>query len=219
MMLQMSGHMLLEEYAAVSLQSDTANMADVFFGATAVEMHCEQQAGGAAVSNQDPAALVAHGQLPSLHACSVAAKQPTTPSQFADPALFSVQPHLAGTPVAIALFWLAGSRELLAEAIPLVLAFSQAEQVLSRLVTVDGSQADQPVAIALEQLRRGWGAPPSELLSRTQLLPAAAQLVYCRQRRSDKRLSLLLGRMWLLGFIYFNKRVRERRPKPQPEAE
>ncbi|KAJ9509133.1 hypothetical protein QJQ45_001622 [Haematococcus lacustris] len=85
-------------------------------------MHCEQQAGGAAVSNQDPAALVAHGQLPSLHACSVAAKQPTTPSQFADPALFSVQPHLAGTPVAIALFWLAGSRELLAEAIPLVLA-------------------------------------------------------------------------------------------------
>ncbi|KAL6751490.1 hypothetical protein V8C86DRAFT_2439917 [Haematococcus lacustris] len=35
--------------------------------------------------------------------------------------------------------------------------FSQAEQVLSRLVTVDGSQADQPVAMALEQLRRGWG--------------------------------------------------------------
>ncbi|KAJ9513431.1 hypothetical protein QJQ45_005983 [Haematococcus lacustris] len=36
---------------------------------------------------------------------------------------------------------------------------------------------------------------------------------------SDKRSSLLLGRMWLLAFIYFNKRVLERRPKPQPEAE
>ncbi|KAJ9507192.1 hypothetical protein QJQ45_004800 [Haematococcus lacustris] len=112
MMLQMSGHMLLEEYAAVSLQYDTANMADVFFGAMAVEMHYEQQAGGAAVSSQDPAAMVAHGQLPSLHACSVAAKQPTTPSQFVDPALFSVQPHLAGTPVAIALFCLKRQQEL-----------------------------------------------------------------------------------------------------------
>ncbi|KAL6747363.1 hypothetical protein V8C86DRAFT_1334651 [Haematococcus lacustris] len=110
-----------------------------------------------------------------------------------------------GTPVAIALSWLgrqqelqqqeysqawlAGSREMLAEALPLFKArlrygdsqvlylaaildprfkmldfqfspaqFSQAEQVLSRLVTVDGSQADQPVAMALEQLRRGCGA-------------------------------------------------------------
>ncbi|GFH26050.1 hypothetical protein HaLaN_24128 [Haematococcus lacustris] len=36
--------------------------------------------------------------------------------------------------------------------------FIQAEQVLSRLVTVDGSQADQPLAMVLEQLRRGWGA-------------------------------------------------------------
>ncbi|KAJ9532380.1 hypothetical protein QJQ45_010423 [Haematococcus lacustris] len=299
----------------VDLQSDTANMADVFYGATAIEMHYGQQAGGAAVGNQDPAALVAHGQLPSLHACLVAAKQPTTPSQSADPALFSVQPHLAGTPVAIALSWLkrqqerqqekhcqawmAGSRELLAEAIRrsypqiaeafkarwrygdsqvLYLAaildprykmldfqftpaqFSQAEQALSRLVTVDDSQADQPVAMALEQLRRGWGAPPSELLSRTQLLPihfaphltahplkwwaerggfapllqAAAQRVLCipataaanervfssfKHIWSDKRSSLLLGRMWLLAFIYFNKRVLERRPKPQPEAE
>ncbi|KAJ9507389.1 hypothetical protein QJQ45_006380 [Haematococcus lacustris] len=277
------------------------------YGATAIEMHYGQQAGGAAVGNQDPAALVAHGQLPSLHACLVAAKQPTTPSQSADPALFSVQPHLAGTPVAIALSWLkrqqelqqekhcqawlAGSRELLAEAIPLFKArwrygdsqvlylaaildprykmldfqfspaqFSQAEQALSRLVTVDDSQADQPVAMALEQLRRGWGAPPSELLSRTQLLPihfaphltahpvkwwaerggfapllqAAAQRVLCipataaanervfssfKHIWSDKRSSLLLGRMWLLAFIYFNKRVLERRPKPQPEAE
>ncbi|KAJ9515137.1 hypothetical protein QJQ45_028938 [Haematococcus lacustris] len=284
----------------VDLQSDTANMADVFYGATAIEMHYGQQAGGAAVGNQDPAALVAHAQLPSLHACLVAAKQPTTPSQSADPALFSVQPHLAGTPVAIALSWLkrqqelqqekhcqawmAGSRELLAEAIPLFKAcwrygdsqvlylaaildprykmldfqfspaqFSQAEQALSRLVTVDDSQADQPVAMALEQLRRGWGAPPSELLSRTQLLPihfaphltahplkwwaerggfapllqAAAQRVLCipataaanervfssfKHIWSDKRSSLLLG-------IYFNKRVLERRPKPQPEAE
>ncbi|KAJ9517356.1 hypothetical protein QJQ45_016730, partial [Haematococcus lacustris] len=138
--------------------------------------------------------------------------------------------------------------------------FSQAEQALSRLVTVDDSQADQPVAMALEQLRRGWGAPPSELLSRTQLLPihfaphltahplkwwaerggfapllqAAAQRVLCipattaanervfssfKHIWSDKRSSLLLGRMWLLAFIYFNKRVLERRPKPQPEAE
>ncbi|KAJ9510548.1 hypothetical protein QJQ45_016016 [Haematococcus lacustris] len=138
--------------------------------------------------------------------------------------------------------------------------FSQAEQALSRLVTVDGSQADQPVAMALEQVRRGWGAPPSELLSRTQLLPvhfaphltahplkwwaerggfapllqAAAQRVLCipataaanervfssfKHIWSDKRSSLLLGRMWLLAFIYFNKRVLERRPKPQPEAE
>ncbi|KAJ9509978.1 hypothetical protein QJQ45_011419 [Haematococcus lacustris] len=282
----------------VDLQSDTANMADVFYGATAIEMHYGQQAGGAAVGNQDPAALVAHGQLPSLHACLVAAKQPTTPSQSADPALFSVPPHLAGTPVAIALSWLkrqqelqqekhcqawlAGSRELLAEAIPLFKArwrygdsqvlylaaildprykmldfqfspaqFSQAEQALSRLVTVDDSQADQPVAMALEQLRRGWGAPPSELLSRTQLLPihfaphltahpvkwwaerggfapllqAAAQRVLCipataaanervfssfKHIWSDKRSSLLLGRMWLLAFIYFNKRVLER---------
>ncbi|KAJ9522531.1 hypothetical protein QJQ45_008380 [Haematococcus lacustris] len=87
-------------------------------------MHYEQQA-----------ALVAQGQLPSLHACLVAAKQQTTPSQFADPSLFCVQPHLAGTPVAIALSWLgrqqelqqqeysqawlAGSRALLAEALPL----------------------------------------------------------------------------------------------------
>ncbi|KAJ9530830.1 hypothetical protein QJQ45_028724 [Haematococcus lacustris] len=77
--------------------------------------------------------------------------------------------------------------------------FSQAEQALSRLVTVDDSQADQPVAMALEQLRRGWGAPtPTNYV---------------------KRSSLLLGRMWLLAFIYFNKRVLERRPKPQPEAE
>ncbi|KAL6756906.1 hypothetical protein V8C86DRAFT_1750695 [Haematococcus lacustris] len=60
----------------VDILSDTANMADVFFGATAVEMHYEQQA-----------ALVAQGQLPSLHACLVAAKQQTTPSQFADPSL------------------------------------------------------------------------------------------------------------------------------------
>ncbi|KAJ9514938.1 hypothetical protein QJQ45_002772 [Haematococcus lacustris] len=36
---------------------------------------------------------------------------------------------------------------------------------------------------------------------------------------SDKRSSLLLGRMWLMAFIYFNKRVLERRPKPQLEAE
>ncbi|KAJ9531957.1 hypothetical protein QJQ45_003660 [Haematococcus lacustris] len=36
---------------------------------------------------------------------------------------------------------------------------------------------------------------------------------------SDKRSSLLLGCMWLLAFIYFNKRVLERKPKPQPEAE
>ncbi|KAJ9514268.1 hypothetical protein QJQ45_012222 [Haematococcus lacustris] len=186
---------------------------------------------------------------------------------------------------------MAGSRELLAEAIPLFKArwrygdsqvlylaaildprykmldfqfspaqFSQAEQALSRLVTVDDSQADQPVAMALEQLRRGWGAPPSELLSRTQLSPihfaphltahplkwwaerggfapllqAAAQRVLCSPATaaanervfnsfkhiwSDKRSSLLLGRMWLLAFIYFNKRVLERRPKPQPEAE
>ncbi|KAJ9511766.1 hypothetical protein QJQ45_022632, partial [Haematococcus lacustris] len=215
--------------------------------------------------------------------------------------------YLHGTPVAIALSWLkrqqelqqeehcqawmAGSRELLAEAIPLFKArwrygdsqvlylaaildprykmldfqfspaqFSQAEQALSRLVTVDDSQADQPVAMALEQLRRGWGAPPSELLSRTQLSPihfaphltahplqwwaerrgfapllqAAAQRVLCSPATaaanervfssfkhiwSDKRSSLLLGRMWLLAFIYFNKRVLERRPKPQPEAE
>ncbi|KAJ9515831.1 hypothetical protein QJQ45_008717 [Haematococcus lacustris] len=215
--------------------------------------------------------------------------------------------YLHGTPVAIALSWLkrqqelqqeehcqawmAGSRELLAEAIPLFKArwrygdsqvlylaaildprykmldfqfspaqFSQAEQALSRLVTVDDSQADQSVAMALEQLRRGWGAPPSELLSRTQLSPihfaphltahplkwwaerggfapllqAAAQRVLCSPATaaanervfssfkhiwSDKRSSLLLGRMWLLAFIYFNKRVLERRPKPQPEAE
>ncbi|KAJ9512036.1 hypothetical protein QJQ45_004608 [Haematococcus lacustris] len=114
--------------------------------------------------------------------------------------------------------------------------------------------------MALEQLRRGWGATPSELLSRTQLLPIhfaphltahplkwwaerggfapllqeAAQRVLCipataaanervfssfKHIWSDKRSSLLLGRMWLLAFIYFNKRVLERRPKPQPEAE
>ncbi|KAJ9527998.1 hypothetical protein QJQ45_005563 [Haematococcus lacustris] len=36
---------------------------------------------------------------------------------------------------------------------------------------------------------------------------------------SDKRSSLLLGCMWLLAFIYFNKRVLERKSKPQPEAE
>ncbi|KAJ9523373.1 hypothetical protein QJQ45_005273 [Haematococcus lacustris] len=175
-------------------------------------------------------ALVAHGQLPSLHACLVAAKQPTTPSQFADPALFSVQPHLAGTPVAIALSWLkrqqqlqqekhcqawlAGSRELLAEAIPLFKAhwrygdsqvlylaafldpcykmlhfqfspaqFSQAEQVLSRVVTVDGSQADQPVAMALEQLRRGWGAPPYHVRTvpdTCYCLETAMELVGCK---------------------------------------
>ncbi|GFH24834.1 hypothetical protein HaLaN_22697 [Haematococcus lacustris] len=77
----------------VDIQSDTANMADVFFGATAVEMHYVQQAGEAMVSKQDPAALVAQGQLPSLHACLVAAKQQTTPSQFADPSLFCVQPQ------------------------------------------------------------------------------------------------------------------------------
>ncbi|KAJ9530517.1 hypothetical protein QJQ45_012528 [Haematococcus lacustris] len=142
----------------VDLQSDAANMADVFYGATAIEMHYGQQAGGAAVGNQDPAALVAHGQLPSLHACLVAAKQPTTPSQSADPALFSVQPHLTGTPVAIAL-------------IPATAAAN--ERVFSSFKHI-------------------W---------------------------SDKRSSLLLGRMWLLAFIYFNKRVLERRPKPQPEAE
>ncbi|KAJ9509294.1 hypothetical protein QJQ45_001746 [Haematococcus lacustris] len=66
------------------------------------------------------------------------------------------------------------------------------------------------------------------------LLQAAAQRVLCipataaanervfssfKHIWSDKRSSLLLGRMWLLAFIYFNKRVLERRPKPQPEAE
>ncbi|KAL6759244.1 hypothetical protein V8C86DRAFT_2579132 [Haematococcus lacustris] len=40
----------------VDLQSDTANMADVFFGATAIDMHYDQQAGGAAVGNQQGAA-------------------------------------------------------------------------------------------------------------------------------------------------------------------
>ncbi|KAJ9517606.1 hypothetical protein QJQ45_025078 [Haematococcus lacustris] len=231
----------------------------------AIEMHYDQQAGGAAVGNQDPAALVAHGQLPSLHACLVAAKQPTTPSQFADPALFSVQPHPASTPVAIALSWLkrqqelqqekhcqawlAGSRELLAEAIPLFKVrwrygdsqvlylaaildprynmlhfqfspaqFSQAEQVLSRLVTVDGSQADQPVAMALEQLRRGWGAPPSELLSRTQLMPVHFAPHLTAHPLKWKR-SGFCASVFAAAFIYFNKRVLERRPKPQPEAE
>ncbi|KAJ9511542.1 hypothetical protein QJQ45_003581 [Haematococcus lacustris] len=114
--------------------------------------------------------------------------------------------------------------------------------------------------MVLEQLRRGWGAPPLELLSRMQLLPArfaphltghpwkwwaerggfapllqaAAQRVLCipaaaaanervfssfKHIWSDKRSSLLLGCMWLLAFIYVNKRVLERKPKPQPEAE
>ncbi|KAJ9525517.1 hypothetical protein QJQ45_003111 [Haematococcus lacustris] len=66
------------------------------------------------------------------------------------------------------------------------------------------------------------------------LLQAAAQRVLCipataaanerifssfKHIWSNKRSSLLLGRMWLLAFIYFNKRVLERRPKPQPAAE
>ncbi|KAJ9525331.1 hypothetical protein QJQ45_003299 [Haematococcus lacustris] len=102
----------VDGWSQVDIQSDTANMADVFFGATVAEKHYEQQAGGAMVSKQDPAALVAQGQLQSLHACLVAAKQQTTPSQFADPSLFCVQPHLAGTPVAIALSWLGRQQEL-----------------------------------------------------------------------------------------------------------
>ncbi|KAJ9522269.1 hypothetical protein QJQ45_008096 [Haematococcus lacustris] len=177
MLLQMSGHMLLEEYAAVKAEV-ASRLAALPFVAITVDgwsqkqgaehclawcvagsqetfmldcVHTEADSVTAVyianmfdeviskhnlqqgICNRD--ALVAHGQLPSLHACLVAAKQPTTPSQSADPALFSVQPHLAGTPVAIALSWLrrqqelqqekhcqawmAGSRELLAEAIPL----------------------------------------------------------------------------------------------------
>ncbi|KAJ9515835.1 hypothetical protein QJQ45_008714 [Haematococcus lacustris] len=104
----------------VDLQSDTANMADVFYGATAIEMHYGQQAGGAAVGNQDPAALAAAQRVLCIPATAAANER-----------VFSSFKHI-------------------------------------------------------------W---------------------------SDKRSSLLLGRMWLLAFIYFNKRVLERRPKPQPEAE
>ncbi|KAJ9530153.1 hypothetical protein QJQ45_023440, partial [Haematococcus lacustris] len=110
-----------------------------------------------------------------------------------------LQPHLTGTPAAIASSWLrrlqAGSIEMLAEALPLFKArwrygdsqvlylvaivdprykisrfqfgpaqFSQAEQVLSQLVTVDGNQADQPLAMVLEQLRRGWVCTHKSLL-------------------------------------------------------
>ncbi|KAJ9510940.1 hypothetical protein QJQ45_027837 [Haematococcus lacustris] len=174
--------------------------------------------------------------------------------------------YLHGTPVAIALSWLkrqqelqqeehcqawmAGSRELLAEAIPLFKArwrygdsqvlylaaildprykmldfqfspaqFSQAEQALSRLVTVDDSQADQPVATALEQLRRGWGSGAAGFVQPGNSCSKRAGFSSFKHIWSDKRSSLLLGRMWLLAFIYFNKRVLERRPKPQPEAE
>ncbi|KAJ9524304.1 hypothetical protein QJQ45_008494 [Haematococcus lacustris] len=50
---------------------------------------------------------------------------------------------------------------------------------------------------------------------------AANERVYSSLKHiwSDKRSSVLLSRMWLLAFIYFNKRVLERRPKPQPEAD
>ncbi|KAJ9531370.1 hypothetical protein QJQ45_006823 [Haematococcus lacustris] len=82
--------------------------------------------------------------------------------------------------------------------------FSQAEQVLSRLVTVDGSQVDQPVAMALEQLRRGWGSSAAGFVH--PCLVASAAFVHpCLVAAA--------------AFIYFNKRVLERRPKPQPEAE
>ncbi|GFH10599.1 hypothetical protein HaLaN_05940 [Haematococcus lacustris] len=37
----------VDSWSQVDIQSDTANMADVFFGATVAEMHYEQQAGGA----------------------------------------------------------------------------------------------------------------------------------------------------------------------------
>ncbi|KAJ9521485.1 hypothetical protein QJQ45_008887 [Haematococcus lacustris] len=65
-------------------------------------------------------------------------------------------------------------------------------------------------------------------LSAVSLCSSARRLLKCttnsklggpQRRRSDKRLSLLLGRIWLIAFIYFNKRVLERKPEPQPEAE
>ncbi|KAJ9509586.1 hypothetical protein QJQ45_011202 [Haematococcus lacustris] len=36
---------------------------------------------------------------------------------------------------------------------------------------------------------------------------------------SDKRASLILGRMWVMAYIYFNKRVLERKPKTLSDAD
>ncbi|KAJ9517127.1 hypothetical protein QJQ45_009025 [Haematococcus lacustris] len=36
---------------------------------------------------------------------------------------------------------------------------------------------------------------------------------------SDKRASLILGRMWVMAYIYFNKRVLERKPKTLSHAD
>ncbi|KAJ9524120.1 hypothetical protein QJQ45_022525 [Haematococcus lacustris] len=36
---------------------------------------------------------------------------------------------------------------------------------------------------------------------------------------SDKRASLILGRMWVMAYIYFNKRVLKRKPKTLSDAE
>ncbi|GFH25405.1 uncharacterized protein HaLaN_23358 [Haematococcus lacustris] len=36
---------------------------------------------------------------------------------------------------------------------------------------------------------------------------------------SDKRASLILGRMWIMAYIYFNKRVLERKPKTLSDAD
>ncbi|KAJ9516130.1 hypothetical protein QJQ45_024556, partial [Haematococcus lacustris] len=107
----------VDGWSQVDIQSDTANMADVLFGATAVEMHYEQQAGGAMVTR------LRYGDSQVLYLAAIV-----------DPRFKMLDFQFSPA------------------------QFSQAEQVLSRLVTVDGSQADQPVVMALEQLRRGWGA-------------------------------------------------------------
>ncbi|KAJ9514144.1 hypothetical protein QJQ45_002243 [Haematococcus lacustris] len=77
----------------------------------------------------------------------------------------------------------------------------------------------------LEEIAKTESRVASKLpASSTQKHPTPALFnwvvpISVERRRSDKRLSLLLGRIWLIAFIYFNKRVLERKPKPQPEAE
>ncbi|KAJ9517369.1 hypothetical protein QJQ45_016745 [Haematococcus lacustris] len=111
-----------------------------------------------------------------------------------------------------------------------------AEQLLIKLAIEDGSEGDRPTAEALSQLAI-WQQPGVVLFSRTSLSAVyfAPQLttspLNCRQWPngccasstaaanervfsafshvwSDKRASLILGRMWIMAYIYFNKQYR-----------
>ncbi|KAJ9507067.1 hypothetical protein QJQ45_004649 [Haematococcus lacustris] len=180
MMMQMSGHMLLEEYAAVKAEV-ASRLAALPFVAITVDGWPQKQ-----------------GAEHCLAWC-VAGSQET---------------------------FMLDCVHTEADSVTAVYIANMFDEVISKHNLVDKACAfvtDTPstnkAAWRLVEQRH-----PKAAAQRVLCIPATAaanEQVFSSFKHiwSDKRSSLLLGRMWLLAFIYFNKRVLERRPKPQPEAE